>query len=133
MSEEFDNDKEYLVADYSVDVTTATYSRVRFYAVAMVLVWPFGVPLLYFSLLFSNRGLINPPEAEGDQTKAMEIRARPDVADRIDNFEFLYGLFFPQYVKNPACLLSPPPEAVGSLPMAGRVLSEGSGGSSGHQ
>ena len=59
--EEFpDIDARYLIADYSIKCGTMTdwderYAFFRSYAILMFLVYPLGVPLLYFFLLFGHR------------------------------------------------------------------------------
>ncbi|KAH8097901.1 sulfotransferase [Aureococcus anophagefferens] len=47
--------------DYSVRCEGWTYACYRAYATLMILVWPLGVPLLYFALLYRRRRDIDPP------------------------------------------------------------------------
>ena len=54
----------YLMADYSIDANGAAYKAVTPYAVAMIFVWPFGVPFLIGVLLLRTR------------TALLEIRRR---------------------------------------------------------
>jgi hypothetical protein len=42
----------YLRADFSIDCNTNTHMLMRMYAMVMVLVYPLGMPLVYFYLLF---------------------------------------------------------------------------------
>ena len=52
----FDGDYgTYLVADYSIDANGAAYKWVRPYAIAMIFVWPIGVPCIIMYLLFKSR------------------------------------------------------------------------------
>ena len=41
--------------DYSVDCNSSRYKVFVWYAIAMILIYPVGIPLLYASLLFSHR------------------------------------------------------------------------------
>ena len=45
----------YLMADYSIDAGGDAYKAITPYAVAMIFVWPFGVPFLIGVLLFRSR------------------------------------------------------------------------------
>jgi len=48
-------EKRYLYKDYSVDCDSSRYKTLVWYAIAMVLIYPVGIPLLYVSLLFNHR------------------------------------------------------------------------------
>ena len=50
--------RRYLHDDLALDCDTSDYRKTWNTAVAMVFVWPLGVPLLYFLLLFTNRDAI---------------------------------------------------------------------------
>ena len=50
----------YLRHDYSVRCEGWTYACYRAYATLMIFVWPFGVPLAYFVLLYRRRHDIDP-------------------------------------------------------------------------
>ena len=53
--------RRYLRADSSVDCDSKLYERfIRPYAILMCVVYPIGVPLTYFALLFRSRRLLNP-------------------------------------------------------------------------
>ena len=45
----------YLIADYSINTAGAAYIAVRPFAIAMVCVWPFGVPCIIALLLWRSR------------------------------------------------------------------------------
>lgn len=52
----FDGDYgEFLIADYSINTAGAAYAAITPFAVAMVFVWPVGVPCLIAALLWRNR------------------------------------------------------------------------------
>jgi len=53
--ETFDDGTQFLKADYSVSCTTETYQRFYSYAIFMLLIYPFGIPLLYSVSLYRNR------------------------------------------------------------------------------
>ena len=56
-----DGTTPYMRHDYSVRCEGWTYTCYRAYATLMILVWPLGVPLLYFALLYRRRRDIDPP------------------------------------------------------------------------
>ncbi|CAN0479076.1 unnamed protein product, partial [Discosporangium mesarthrocarpum] len=55
-----DTNKRYLREDYSISCDTKEYQGYRVYASIMVLVYPVGIPLLYFWILWRNRSKLNP-------------------------------------------------------------------------
>ena len=55
---DFDDGESYLRADYSISCTTSTYMAYRSHAVVMLLVYPIGIPLFCFLLLFVHRDAI---------------------------------------------------------------------------
>jgi hypothetical protein len=48
-------DQSWLRADYSISCETAEYHAYRKYAAVMIVVYPFGIPLLYAYLLWQHR------------------------------------------------------------------------------
>ncbi|CAM9547220.1 unnamed protein product, partial [Laminaria digitata] len=75
-----DNDvmegESYLRADYSISCNTHKHGQFRKYAGLMVLVYPIGIPVLYFFVLWRKRELLNPriysankEEGDGDSNK----------------------------------------------------------------
>jgi hypothetical protein len=48
-------EESYLFKDYSIDCDSSRYKIFEWYAIAMVLIFPVGIPLIYASLLFSHR------------------------------------------------------------------------------
>ncbi|CAM9792494.1 unnamed protein product, partial [Laminaria digitata] len=59
-----DNDvmegESYLRADYSISCNTHKHGLFRKYAGLMVVVYPVGIPVLYFFVLWRKRKLLNP-------------------------------------------------------------------------
>ena len=53
-----DDGKRYLRADYSIECDSPKHRALQIYAGLMILLYPVGIPALYASLLFSNRGLL---------------------------------------------------------------------------
>ena len=50
--------ERYLFVDYSIDCDSAYYLSMRPFAIVMVLIYPVGIPVLYFTLLFKNRAVL---------------------------------------------------------------------------
>ena len=50
--------RSYLHTDYSLDCDSAEYKRVANWAYGLIALWPAGIPLFYFALLFSSHGAI---------------------------------------------------------------------------
>jgi hypothetical protein len=50
--EHFDNGSEYLMADYSIDCKSTLHRAFALYSGMMVLVYPLGIPISYFYLLY---------------------------------------------------------------------------------
>ncbi|CAN0476423.1 unnamed protein product, partial [Ascophyllum nodosum] len=50
----------YLRADYNLSCKTTTHTYYRIYAGFMLLVYAIGIPLLYASILWTKRHLLNP-------------------------------------------------------------------------
>ncbi|CAM9121469.1 unnamed protein product, partial [Discosporangium mesarthrocarpum] len=58
--ESFDDGRTLLQADYSIDCDSEEHGQYRLYAVAMVLVYPVGIPTLYTVILFKSRRSLYP-------------------------------------------------------------------------
>jgi len=69
-----DNGESYMRADYSIDCDSGEYTTAQVWAGLMIFVYPIGIPLLYFILLFSKRKDLNPSSKEGmgDERKSMD-------------------------------------------------------------
>lgn len=49
----------YLMDDFTLECGDDTYNRFMGFAIPMVLIYPIGVPLFFFGLLFTNRWKLN--------------------------------------------------------------------------
>ena len=82
-----DTGRVYLELDYSVDVQYSRYTRMEAYAVAMLFVYPVGIPALYFVLLFRERAVLKKP---------FEQRT-PEEANQVAHLGFLASSYKPEY------------------------------------
>lgn len=53
--EYFDDGTGYLVADFRIDCHSLRYTQMVIYATCMIFVFPVGIPLWYWWLLYSQR------------------------------------------------------------------------------
>ena len=58
--EPFDDDSAYLRIDYSTECYTTKWNFYLIYALAMLLVFPVGIPLYYYAFLWTHRHAIDP-------------------------------------------------------------------------
>ena len=58
----------YLDADMGIDCNTTKYRLMLTYAGAMVLVFPLGIPLLTYQMLYKNRHDLNPRKWDSTMT-----------------------------------------------------------------
>ena len=86
----FENGGEWLVADFSLECGTPVHQGHCLFAGLMTLVYPVGVPMLYFVLLFRVRSLINP--AEGERSRGLTLRANDK---RLSSLGFLFTYYEP--------------------------------------
>ena len=63
----------YLELDYTVDVHTSRYTAMKAYAVAMLFVYPLGIPALYFVLLYQNRKILRKPRYPGKKVDSRVV------------------------------------------------------------
>jgi hypothetical protein len=104
--ENFDDGSSRMIADYTVHCSGSEYNFYTVYAIIMVLIYPLGVPLMYFTLLYLNRDRVNPPsrlvvrDAEKDlvsnsiiQQEKMKLR---NSYEDIFIISFLYMTYEPQ-------------------------------------
>ncbi|CAN0474933.1 unnamed protein product, partial [Scytosiphon promiscuus] len=54
-----DDGIEYLRADYRIFCTDAKHRALQVYAVLMIVVYPVGIPLLFFGLLYRHREVLS--------------------------------------------------------------------------
>jgi hypothetical protein len=59
--EKFENGKSFLITDYTISCSGSEYSYYFIYSLFMILIYPIGVPTLYFILLYINYQHVNPP------------------------------------------------------------------------
>lgn len=81
-------DDIYMRADYSISCVSSRYYFGRIYAVCMILVYPVGVPFLYFILLYSRRHFI--------QTRDSKALSELCLA-KMKPLSFLYSSYEPRY------------------------------------
>ena len=58
--EEFDDGSRYLKDDYSIDCDSQNHKDYEIYAFVCILIYPIGVPLFFFVVLYKYRYAINP-------------------------------------------------------------------------
>jgi hypothetical protein len=116
-----DNDAydSYLIADMSISCTSPYYYKGVVYAVAMLLVYVVGIPLMYFVLLYYNREEIAQRDAplavEGSEDPLLKPEQVPDdagapteaqlaepsgargVTSKAQRLSFLWDAYEPQY------------------------------------
>jgi hypothetical protein len=56
--ERFDNGDYLLRADYAIDCTTPLHARYEIYAAFMIVIYPIGVPLWFWTILFQRRNML---------------------------------------------------------------------------
>ena len=63
--------RSYLHDDYSLDCDSAEYKRARKWAIALITLWPVGIPVLYLALLVQSGSAIrhNEPSALSRATR----------------------------------------------------------------
>jgi hypothetical protein len=84
----FPEDNIYMQADYSVSCTSDRYYWGRNYAFGMIFIYPIGVPLFYFLLLWTRRDEITSRKNPGFP---------PNQLDRIEPLRFLFDSYEPKY------------------------------------
>jgi len=73
-------------ADYSIDCDSGEYTIAQMWSGLMIFVYPIGIPLLYFILLFLKRKELNPSSkvSMGDERKSMD---KYDCEEKMDEGE----------------------------------------------
>ena len=77
---------QYII-DYSISCTSQYYKSGRAYAIFMFFVYPIGVPILYFCLLYSIRNIIS----ESNKEKSFKS------SHKITPFKFLFDSYTSEY------------------------------------
>ena len=99
----------YLKADYGVQCWIPQHYAMIAYAIVMIVVYPVGINLMFFALLFRNRAVINPSH-QGVEAAAIIERQR---APQIRYLSFIYKYY------RPSCYLFEISESVRRLLLGG--------------
>eukprot|EP00617_Octactis_speculum_P011113 CAMPEP_0185792090 /NCGR_PEP_ID=MMETSP1174-20130828/158731_1 /TAXON_ID=35687 /ORGANISM="Dictyocha speculum, Strain CCMP1381" /LENGTH=788 /DNA_ID=CAMNT_0028487107 /DNA_START=446 /DNA_END=2812 /DNA_ORIENTATION=- len=108
---EFDRSNGFMFADYTTQCGTAHYRALRVYAMLFLLVYPIGIPAMYFSVLYHRRNDIDPVLNDGDTEAgtAKKARWKDSMADvykavelrlhdrTLDNLQFLFESYEPEF------------------------------------
>jgi hypothetical protein len=104
---DFDNGSSFLKADFSLDCLSSQYSIFSVYAGLMIVVYPVGIPLLYFFLLFRKRKLLMAGQVEREKEEgrrkglleeALVKRDENEGKDpALEALSFLYESYEPKY------------------------------------
>jgi hypothetical protein len=81
-----------MIAPPSLSCTTAKHSQYRVLASLLILVYPVGVPLVYFGLLYPFRRALDPPAASEEE--AVRLRDH-DPDPRLKRLSFLFRSYRP--------------------------------------
>jgi hypothetical protein len=81
-------DDIYMQADYSLSCTSDRYYWGRNYAIGMIFIYPIGIPLFYFLLLWTNRDDIQSRQDPGFSEHQ---------SDRIEPLSFLFSAYEPKF------------------------------------
>ena len=103
----FDSDYgNYLKVDFSLNCDSSDHKFFKVYAGLMIIIYPIGVPLMYFYLLWSKRDMIDPGqernEGKMDEEEALQAalkcREENEEADpTLKSLSFLYAAYEPKY------------------------------------
>jgi len=103
----FDGDYgSFLKVDYSINCDSDEHKFYEAYAGFMILVYPVGIPLMYFILLYMRRAELDPGQErfthelgseEAGMNRAIAERKRLMLADpSLASLRFLFGAYEPQ-------------------------------------
>jgi hypothetical protein len=104
--QDFDDWSSFLKADFSLDCLSSQYSIFSVYAGLMIVVYPVGVPLLYFFLLFRKRKLLEAGQVEREKEIQITTALEEALVKRDENegkdpalkaLSFLYESYKPKY------------------------------------
>ncbi|GMI58414.1 hypothetical protein TeGR_g1540 [Tetraparma gracilis] len=71
--DEFDDGSRLLKGDLSIDCDSATHKFFEIYAMCMIVVYPVGIPAMYFVLLYKAKGLLDRGQAKLVNTKMVKL------------------------------------------------------------
>ena len=97
---DFDGDYgSYLKVDLSIDCNSAEHKLFSMYAILAILVYPFGIPAMYMTLLYRKRDLVNPGADKNISTEAaLEEREENEMKfANLLSIGFLYSSYDPSY------------------------------------
>lgn len=103
---DFDNGWSVIKVDHNLDCNADEHTFYALYATAMTLVYPIGIPFMYWVLLFRSRKLLNGGQKEKEKIMSKEQALREALEERVKNEEkdptlkalsFLYGNYEPKY------------------------------------
>jgi hypothetical protein len=105
--QEFDDGNSFLKVDYNLDCNSARHTAFEVYAWIMILVYPVGIPLGYFIMLFRVRKLLKAGQVEKENEEGRRRGLLEEaLAKRKENEEknptlralsFLYDSYEPKY------------------------------------
>ena len=103
---DFDNGTSFLKVDFSLDCQSAVHSFYKAFAAFMVAVYPVGIPLMYFFLLFRKRQLLKAGQVEREKEIPITTALEEALVKRDENegedpalkaLSFLYESYEPKY------------------------------------
>jgi hypothetical protein len=94
--ESFDDGTTYLRADYSISCDASERKFMLLYALAGIVLYPIGIPVIYFTVLWRNRKALC-PTGPSDSTLTLQqaIAARQAKAHQLSGLAFLYTSYKP--------------------------------------
>ena len=102
----FDNGRSFLKVDYSIDCQAPQHSQFVQFASLMVLVYPIGIPAMYYYLLWKKKALLDPGQEEKEHRMSDEDALRETLKEReeleekypdMKSLRFLYESYEPKY------------------------------------
>ncbi|GMI40505.1 hypothetical protein TrCOL_g10999 [Triparma columacea] len=102
----FDDATSFLKSDYSINCKDPAHNFYSLYATGMILVYPIGIPLMYFVLLWRKRDLLEAGQTVKEESMseekalklALEERKMNEIEDpTLKALSFLYGSYEPKF------------------------------------
>jgi len=88
-----------LRADYSIKCAGTQYNAAYWFSCMMVLIYPIGLPTIYFLMLFSKRKQLNPKHFNRDMAADMEEEEVLELIEKdkkLDIIRFLFDMYHPE-------------------------------------
>jgi hypothetical protein len=104
--QDFDDRTSHLKVDYNLDCKADNYGLFKAYAWIMVMIYPVGIPLGYFIMLFRVRRLLKAGQIEKENVNIMNTALEKALEERANNeannptlkaLSFLYSSYQPKY------------------------------------